>query len=151
MNGSGADSRSLFIAENMGREGQAKARRKLAGKDADRELKLLLARDKEGMRAVVKAREVGMKRDAEVGKESKSDKSKSKATKKSKMSDSSVDEEEVKVTTSGQKTSSYTANVIRHLGFDPAVKPGHRRVDDSTVQKKASESLPLYCLLMLIG
>ena len=56
INGSTQDSRSLFVGEKMGREGQAKAKRKF-GRDADRELKALLERDKEGMKAVVRARD----------------------------------------------------------------------------------------------
>jgi minichromosome maintenance protein 10 len=51
----------------MGREGQAKAKRKF-GRDADRELKALLEKDKEGMRAVVRAREVAKMMDEKDGK-----------------------------------------------------------------------------------
>jgi minichromosome maintenance protein 10 len=148
VNSSGADPRSLFVTENMGREGQAKARRRLAGKDADKELKLLLARDKEGMRAVVKAREVGMKMDADGEKDGKRNKGKGKTTKKKSASTSGAEEE--KNANGDQKTSSYSANVIRHLGFDPAVKPGQRRADDSTIQKKASALRQLSCRLSLV-
>ena len=65
--GPAGDSRSVFVAETMGREGQAKAKRKF-GRDADRELKALLEKDKEGMRAVVRAREVAKMMDEKDGK-----------------------------------------------------------------------------------
>jgi minichromosome maintenance protein 10 len=57
VNGPNRDAPSLFVAETIGREDQA---RKLI-QDADRELEGLLERDEEGMRAVSKAREIGAK------------------------------------------------------------------------------------------
>jgi minichromosome maintenance protein 10 len=126
VNGSSTDSRSVFISENIGREGQAKARRKIAGKDADKALESMLERDKEGMRAVVKAREVGMKMDMEksVGKKGK---------KAEKISKSGTLTEAGNAPTT---SSSYSSSVIRSIGFDPAVKPGQQQASDSAVQQK---------------
>lgn len=155
VNGSAPDSRSLFVAETMGREGQAKAKRKF-GRDADRELKALLERDKEGMKAVIRAREVAKlmderndKREKRTGKEVR--KIKNKANGKGKTftkrrsermddsnSDSGSDSDlviEDPASTSTQKNA-YSAQIIKQLGFDPTLKPGQRRVDDLTVKKK---------------
>src|SRR5262245_14363971 len=63
VSGSSSDSRSLFITEDIGREGQAKAQSKMRRKEEDRELKRLLEKDKEGMTAVIKAREFGSEPD----------------------------------------------------------------------------------------
>jgi len=152
INGSAADSRSPFVAEAMGREGQAKAKRKF-GRDADRELQALLERDKEGMKAVVRAREMAKLMDEKndrgkkgQSKEVKKEKSKAKV-KEGKIStkpqsedlaNSNLDSDlavEGSTTTSAQKNA-YSAKIIKQLGFDPTMKPGQRRVDDLTVKKK---------------
>lgn len=119
VSGSNSDSRTLFVSETMGREGQAKAKRKTAGKDADRALKLLLERDREGMRDVMKAREFSGK--GKLGGE----KGKGKETGEK---DDSV-----------QSKGAYSASVIKSLGFDPSLKPGVRRVDNAETQKKFEE------------
>lgn len=138
--GSGSDSRSLFVAESMGREGQAKAQRKLSGKDADKALKALLERDKEGMRAVVKAREVAMQgciADQKGGKRGKGDTRKGKSKEKTKTADSD-DSATVPENSVVSMKKSYSAGIIKQLGFDPAVKLGRKRADDATVQKKVN-------------
>jgi minichromosome maintenance protein 10 len=154
--GPGGDSRSPYIAETMGREGQAKAKRKF-GQDADRELKALLERDKEGMRAVVRAREVGKMLDEKNGKHEKrkgkdvkkldkgkgKDKGKEKASTKARSetlndlsSDSDSDFTVEQPTTAGAQKNAYSAQIIKQLGFDPTMKPGQKRADDSVVKKK---------------
>lgn len=144
VSGSGMDSRSLYTTENIGREGQAKAKRKLSGKDADRALKGLLERDKEGMRAVMKAREVGKtsKEEDNGGRSKKrkgTEKTKEGASKKSKSKRGSSEDSDndcpVQETHAGKNA--YSAEVIKQLGFDPIAKAGQRR-GDSDMQKKVS-------------
>lgn len=133
---SGADPRMLSISENMGREGQAKAKRKSV-KDADRALKSLLDRDKDGMKAVMKAREAGkMLHSADAkSKDSNQQQGKKVETRNGKRKAMSSDEEDD--TTTGA-TKSYSAEVIKQLGFDPIAKAGHRRMGDTVVQNKVS-------------
>lgn len=145
--GTSNDPRTLYVTESIGREGQAKARRKLAGKDADKALMTLLERDKEGMVAVMKAREVAatqkMKGKEEKGKgQEKEDKGK-KTKKKSREdggegtredtqsgAESCVEKEGV-----ARKTG-YSAGVIKSLGFDPSMKPGQRKREIAGVREK---------------
>jgi minichromosome maintenance protein 10 len=119
-----SDSKSLFATENMGREGQAKAKRKLDNAEADKLLKQLAARDREGMEAVMKAREV-MKGQKEVkAKEEGKGKGKTKAT-----------EEVVK---DDVQRKAYSTSVVRSIGFDPTVKAGQRRIEATTGESKVS-------------
>ncbi|KAF9468289.1 hypothetical protein BDZ94DRAFT_1209274 [Collybia nuda] len=141
--GSSMDSRSLYATENIGREGQAKAKRRLSGKDADRALKGLLERDKEGMRAVMKAREMGKatqegeesgkakkRKGAEKTKEGSSKKSRSKGKG---LEDSNDDFPKPEVHLG---KNAYSAEIIKQIGFDPIAKAGQRRGGDSEMQKK---------------
>lgn len=140
---------SVYVAETMGREGQAKAKRKFA-RNADRELKALLGRDKEGMRAVVRAHEVAKQMqekngrragDNGKGKGKAVDRVDEKRVKKSKHKedeDSSSDSDleiEPSVSPNAQKNA-YSASIIKQLGFDPTVKTGHKRVDDVDIEHK---------------
>ena len=68
---SSSDMRSMYSAENMGREAQAKAVRKVAAADADKVLEKLLARDKEGTKALSAARAFSKRRADEVKQEGK--------------------------------------------------------------------------------
>lgn len=91
-----------WASEQIGREGQAKAQRKQAARDSDRALRALLKHDKQGMKAVMMAREAA----AAAATSDKTKKRKSEAK-----------EEPVK--------QGYSAKVIQDLGFDPAaMKPG---------------------------
>ena len=115
---------SLFISENMGREGQAKAARKMAAADSEKTLKSLLGRDKEGMKAVMRAREAGKM--LEEGKEIKFVKR-------------GRGEMEMESEEGSGGTRSYAASVIKELGFDPvAMKVGSQRNKTADVQKKVS-------------
>jgi minichromosome maintenance protein 10 len=116
---------SMHIAETMGREGQAKAKRKLIGKDTDRALKALLDRDKEGMKAVVRAREVATKYRQEGDKKTEVG---------SGLVISPNEDAVAQVNSPPNQKNSYSAEVIKQLGFDPAAKPGQRR--DSLMAKK---------------
>lgn len=145
VNGSKLDSRSLYAAEGIGREGQAKAKR-ISGKDADRALKNLLERDKEGMKAVMKAREVGALEDETRRQKKVSKKGKEKETNESKEKGSDRGDKREK----GSKATvpaknAYSAQVIKQLGFDPiAIVGQHRGGGDTDVQKKVRLSVHLF-------
>lgn len=134
VSGSGADPRALFVAESMGREGQAKAKRKL--KDSDRALKSLLDKDKQGMRAVVMAREVGLeqKKAKEGDRRRKGEDPQQSAKSESKKKFLVEDD----LQPGSRAKSAYSAGVIKQLGFDPTAKAGQRRSDDFAMQKKVS-------------
>ncbi|KII90124.1 hypothetical protein PLICRDRAFT_159473 [Plicaturopsis crispa FD-325 SS-3] len=142
VSGSGvSDPKSMYVAETMGREGQAKAARRMSAKDSDRTLKALLERDKEGMRAVVRAREVAAKAEkgaSETSKAGKSQPSRSKQKRKRGSSEDSDDngEKESAAPQPNPHQKTYSAQVIKDLGFDPAIKPGQRRAEDPNIQKK---------------
>ncbi|KAJ3509617.1 hypothetical protein NLJ89_g5126 [Agrocybe chaxingu] len=116
--GTSSDPRTMYMTENIGREGQAKAKRKLESRDADRSLKALLQRDKEGMQAVMAAREVGG-----CAKSFKNEK-------KGKHRQVG-DDEDTKL-----RQTAYSAEIIKSLGFDPSLKPGQRRVENKITQEK---------------
>ncbi|KAJ8586409.1 hypothetical protein M405DRAFT_843895 [Rhizopogon salebrosus TDB-379] len=92
--------------------------------DADRKLKGLFERDKEGMRAVAKAREIGAKT--------------------AKRSSSSAED---KPSATGKQNTrhkrwpirlAYSADIIKKLGFDLAAKTGQKRTAQSAVQEKVA-------------
>jgi minichromosome maintenance protein 10 len=137
VNGSSMDLRLIYAAENLGREGQAKAKRKLSGKDCDRALKGLLERDGEGMKAVIKAREVGKVKisDHELkGEKDKMGKGKGKQRDKERMRDKAVEDEASDHSALPSKNA-YSAEVIKNLGFDPVARTGQRRGGDSDMKK----------------
>jgi minichromosome maintenance protein 10 len=143
VNGSGADPRSIYTTENLGREGQAKAKRKLSGKDADKALKGLLERDKEGMKAVVKAREAGKVKNAEHEENGKKDKmGKGGRRQEGKRRDQhgrrvkSMEDETLADRSVLASKNAYSAEVIKNLGFDPIARAGQRRGTDSDMKKK---------------
>ena len=131
ISGSAGDARTLYAAESIGRDGQAKARRKLAGAEGDMSLKRLLERDKDGMRAVMLARETGtgsaLLRGSKggKGKEHGVEKGAGKSTPSAKPQ--SVD---------GAPKTVYSASVIKGLGFDPALKAGQRRAEYEGTKNK---------------
>ena len=134
VSGSNKGVSSMFVAETMGREGQARAKRKLV-QDADRELKGLLERDKEGMRAVAKAREIGAmtaKRASDGAKDKQSGKGKQRARDADGVSES----DDAKTSEEPQTKLAYSADIIKKLGFDPAAKTGQKRAAQSAVQEK---------------
>ena len=136
----GGSSRDMFTAEKLGREAQEKAKRRLT-QDADKDLKILLERDKEGMRAVTSAREAAAKMLNEFGggegraNGKKADKGKGKAAEVEVEDDDETEESNAPV------KAAYSANVIKHLGFDPAAKVGRKRVEDLSIKKKVCLSL----------
>ncbi|KAI0052401.1 hypothetical protein FA95DRAFT_1601776 [Auriscalpium vulgare] len=128
---SGSTSKSLFTSENIGREAQARAQRKKGAKDADRAVQKLLERDREGMRAVEKAREYALEMRMKArGKEGTAKKGKGKAQT---GSDSDQDRAPSTAARAGHASkNAYSAEVIKRIGFDPTIKPGHQRQEDSS-------------------
>ena len=137
VNGSSTDPRSIYATENLGREGQAKAKRKLSSRDADKALKGLLERDKEGMKAVIKAREAGKVRVVDhegTGKKDRAGRGKRKNEDEGAKRDRTV-ENEVSDNPALPSKNAYSAEVIKNLGFDPVARTGQRR-GESDMQKK---------------
>jgi len=145
--------RDLFVNENVGREAQARAARKANSRDTDAALKQLLARDKEGMKAVQEARKFAKnvlgKQNAQ-GKALGTDASSRKKRKKKREGDHDVSDGDSESGidggggcasesdgVSGDKPTknAYSARVIKELGFDPTARKssrdGHRKDDDS--------------------
>ena len=117
ISGSGGDSRSMYVSETIGREAQAKASR-ISAKDADRTLKALLEKDKEGTRALIKARQASSRKDASRDTNSSSSKRKSDPPSDSEGEDSSQ--------LHPPRKNAYSADMIRKLGFDPTSKAGKK-------------------------
>lgn len=144
VSGTSSDPRTMYIPESMGREGQAKAKRQMDARNSEKALKALLQRDKEGMKAVMKAREATR----EVRKEDKKQKEMAKKRKIEKkpapvnLNDSSDEDEDegFMAKEDAPRKHAYSASVIQSLGFDPSLKPGQRRVEIKNVQDKVCTS-----------
>ncbi|KAJ7699372.1 hypothetical protein B0H17DRAFT_1167798 [Mycena rosella] len=129
---------SMHIGERIGREGQAKASRKLAGREDERMLKALMGRDSEGMKTVMKAREVGLAEKAEAAAAAKP--SKGKGKKKAGAADGpTATPAQDGAAPKAPGKNAYSAEVVKQLGFDPTVKAGHRRYEDSVMKKKLAD------------
>ena len=142
VSGTSSDPRTTYLSETIGRDGQAKAKRKMGGgKDgADRALKALLERDKEGMKAVMSAREAGkmlVKSEEREKERNRSEQGKEdRKGKRKQVADDACDEEPDACGAEKKRPSSYSAGIIRSLGFDPSVKMGPRRTDNTSSQNK---------------
>ena len=149
VSGTSSDPRTTYITETIGRDGQAKAKRKMSGGSdaADRALKALLERDKDGMKAVMSARETGKVLDKlEGGRKERNRCEQGKGDRKGKrkqVADDACDEEPDASCGPEKKrqSSSYSAGIIRSLGFDPSIKMGPRRTDNTSSQNKVFFSL----------
>lgn len=128
--GSGAGAANMFVAETMGREGQARAARKAASKETEKTLQKIAGRDKEGMRAVVRAREVGLGAD----KEKKQGGGKAKGKGKPRQEGEDAREEEAEPV---HRKNAFSAAVVKQLGFDPTAAKT-RRVEERDVLAKVS-------------
>ena len=144
--------RDLFVNESVGREAQARAARKAGSRDVDKTLKRLLARDKEGMKAVQEARAFAKKiKDQQStatkparkggssgGKKNQEDDNFSEAESRSQSEDDSDG-------SSKPSKNAYSAQVIKQLGFDPTRRSGKgqsRDDDPSSISSKV-------CFLLL--
>lgn len=157
-----AGKHDMFLKEKVGREAQARAARKANSHDTDVTLKRLLARDKEGMRAVQEARKFAKKtrkkqRTTTVGKvvgkeddisDSDGESSGTDDEEDSESGDgSSADRPRPTTTTKN----AYSARVIKELGFDPTSKSfrgghGQRREGEDPQNKIYSEVLSVSSL-----
>ncbi|KAG5221149.1 DNA replication licensing factor mcm [Salix suchowensis] len=124
-------------SDNFGREGQAKAQRKLLAHEADQTLKKLLRNDKEGTKAVLVARKAGLEvrkratSDTKGAQRKGDDKRKAKEIAPKNSEDDSGIDEEMEANHIAKKPA-YSARVIKKLGFDPLAK---------FTQKKQSETV----------
>jgi minichromosome maintenance protein 10 len=159
--GAAAGKHDMFLKEKVGREAQARAARKANSHDTDVTLKRLLARDKEGMRAVQEAHEFAKKTRKKrrtaggkvVGKEDDIGDSVSESSGTDDEEDcesgdgSSADRPRPTTTTKN----AYSARVIKELGFDPTSKSfrgghGQRREGEDPQNKIYSEVLSVSSL-----
>lgn len=139
----------MFLGENVGREAQSKAQRQAKDRATEKSLRKLMERDREGMAAVNKAREVAKKLREErgEGKEGKAgkkgEKSESgKTNSKRKARDGEDAEDGLNAEENRPQKSAYTAEIIRRLGFDPTLKPGERRQESD--MSSQVRGYPLY-------
>jgi len=128
----------MYVGETIGREAQAKASR-ISAKDADRTLKALLEKDKEGTRALVKARQASGLKDASKDTDSSSSK------RKSDPLPSDSEEEEGSSQPHLPRKNAYSADVIRKLGFDPTSKAGKKSKHEvAELQRKVIDQPRLF-------
>jgi hypothetical protein len=135
--GGAAGKHDMFLKEKLGREAQARAARRTNSRDTDVALKRLLARDKEGMKAVQEARKFATKAKArekqriangkEVGKEEEDDHtgdsdSESSGNDDEEDGDALADRPRSRTKKTTTTKNAYSARVIKELGFDPTVK-----------------------------
>jgi len=130
--GGAAGKHDMFLKEKLGREAQARAARRTNSRDTDVALKRLLARDKEGMRAVQEARKFAMKAKAREKQRTANGKDVGKEVEEGNTGDSysessgNDDEEDDALADRARSTktakNAYSARVIKELGFDPTVK-----------------------------
>ena len=132
--------RDLFLNETVGREAQARAARKAGSRDVDKTLKRLLARDKEGMKAVQEARAFAKKMRSQQSAETKpsggakrkqKDEDSTSETESGSGSEDETDEDALRTTDRPTKNA-YSAQMMKQLGFDPTrgSAKGRSRDDD---------------------
>jgi len=144
--GAGSSKRDLFLSESVGREAQARAARQANSRDTDAALKRLLKRDKGGMKAVQAARAFAKNaRDKEAkapGRDGRPSLKKRKKGEEEGDDDVSDDEgggasasesdggdgDGASVDADRSTKNTYSARVIKELGFDPG--RGLRKGDD---------------------
>jgi hypothetical protein len=153
--GGASGKHDMFLKEKLGREAQARAARRTNSRDTDVALKRLLARDKEGMRAVQEARKFAMKTKAREKQRTANGKEVGKAVEGGDTGDSysessgNDDEEDDALVGKPRSTktakNAYSARVIKELGFDPTVKSlrgshGQRREEGDKEEPEGSRN-----------
>lgn len=113
VNGSDADPRNMSIGEMIGREGQARAQRKKVD-DVDRALISLLERDREGMKAVMLAREASNVSNVKSGHDAK-------VKALDKVGPQEAASRDAKKLL-GSRKNTHLVHVAKQLGFDPTQK-----------------------------
>jgi minichromosome maintenance protein 10 len=133
----------MYVGETVGREAQAKASR-ISAKDADRTLMALLEKDKEGTRALIKARQAFGRKDA-----SKDTNPSSSKPKPDPLAGDS-EEEDGSSQAHPPRKNAYSADVIRKLGFDPTSKAGKKdKHEVAELQRKVIDQPHLFPPLAL--
>ena len=123
----------MYVGETIGREAQAKASR-ISAKDADNTLKALLEKDKEGTRALMKARQASSRKGTKD-----TDSSSSKRKPDPLPGDSEEEDSHL------PRKNAYSADVIRKLGFDPTSKTGKKSKHEvAELQKKVNDQFHLF-------
>jgi minichromosome maintenance protein 10 len=150
----------MFLKESLGREAQARSARRANSHDTDVALKRLLARDKEGMRAVQEARRFARKaRKRQDGKavvrKGEEDVGDDDDNGDDDDESSGSDEEEENCRDDGDggaladrprpTKNAYSARVIKELGFDPTAKSfrgshGRRHKGQEKEEKEKEDS-----------
>jgi len=127
--GGAAGKHDMFLKEKVGREAQARAARRTNSRDTEVALKRLLARDKEGMRAVQEARKFAKKAKAREKQQiangkvegGDGDSDSDGSGNNDEEEDDALDDRTKSTTTKKKKNNAYSARVIKELGFDPTV------------------------------
>jgi minichromosome maintenance protein 10 len=155
--GGAAGKHDMFLKEKVGREAQSRAARRTNSHDTDVALKRLLARDKEGMRAVQEARKFAMKAKAREEKQRIANGKEKEGDTGDSDSDSNCgndDEEDGALSdrpgsTKPKKTTknAYSAQVIKELGFDPtttvkSLRGSHGRRREEGDDEEREEETP---------
>jgi len=168
---------SQEVMENYGREGQAKAQRMEKKREEEKALKALLQRDKEGMEAVIRARQEAERRKQREREKEKEKEKKAKAKTKTKdgakrtrdededdgdgdglkskgkQRDDMVDLDDDDDDTLSpsevpkKKHKTYSADVIKHLGFDPTMvksKSSNSGTSSTAAQKKVCSHFAIH-------
>jgi minichromosome maintenance protein 10 len=128
----------MYVGETIGREAQAKASR-VSAQDADRTLKALLDKDKEGTRALFKARQAAARKDGT------NDTNSSSSRRESDSVSSGSEQEQGSPRLHSPKKSAYSADVIKKLGFDPTSRAGKKSKQQvAELQRKVNDCLYLF-------
>lgn len=144
--GTSSDSRTVWAMEDIGREGQAKAKRLREAKEADHALKALVNRDKDGTKLLVRAMEISGS-EANASKKN-SQRKKGKGKEEAKCGSDGVETVKCDEKSESQtKGSSYSAVFVKALGFDPSLKGGPRKPTDRGNEKVDSCFLSPYRLV----
>ncbi|KAJ7858606.1 hypothetical protein B0H14DRAFT_3864285 [Mycena olivaceomarginata] len=132
---------TYLVSGHIIHAGRAKAARKLAAREDAQILKALQGRDAEGMKAVMKAREAGL---AEKEKEKLRSSTKGKQKQKSNAGEAAATATpDASAPKAMPVKSAFSAQALKHLGFDPTIKPGQVRHDNSATKKKAKTKKPV--------
>jgi minichromosome maintenance protein 10 len=150
--GGAAGKHDMYLKEKLGREAQARAARLTNSRDTDVALKRLLARDKEGMRAVQEARKFAVKTKAREKQRNSNGKEVGKDVEEGdtgdSYSESSGNDDEGDTLADRPRSTTknaYSARVIKELGFDPTAKSlrgshGRRREEGDEGEPEGSRN-----------
>ncbi|KIY44898.1 hypothetical protein FISHEDRAFT_67293 [Fistulina hepatica ATCC 64428] len=125
---------TLHVQEKVGREAQARAQRKASSREAEKALQALLAKDKEGTKAVMAAqRAIDTMHAKAVSARSKGEKTQQMSGKLA-----AVGSAENSAPTPPPRKQAYSAAMIKKLGFNPSLN-GVARKEDGATQNKLND------------